>query len=201
MQQHIHGDRDHNAIDKPAGDGVHHHAERFSVFGKAGDHGRLQAEDRHHGGDQVQHLGGRQDGTAQPAELHKMDNGYRHGIKGVQRRQIDDAARIEKAGVCPHHQHDHTAHGDIQQKQQPCRCAVTAAFPLRAAAAAANDQVTPQSAKHQIVGRHRDKPHRCIADPGNDAEYHIEEIDRHALIDTDAAAKGRIGQILAGDFR
>ena len=47
--QHGNGRNDHNAVDKAAGDGVHHSAVVLAVFGKAGDHGCLQAEDRHHG--------------------------------------------------------------------------------------------------------------------------------------------------------
>ena len=200
MQQHINCDHDHGAIDKAAGDGVHHFSEAFSVFGKAGDHRRLQTENRHHGSDKVQHLGGGQDRTAQPAELHKVDGGYRHGVKGVQGRQINDAARIRKAGVCPYHQQDHAAHGDVQQEQQPRRCAVAAALKLRTAVSVADDQIATQAAKHQIIDRHRAEPHRSIADTGNNAEHHIEKIDRHTLIDADAAAESHIVQIPTGDF-
>lgn len=61
-------------------------------------------------------------------------------VKRIECRKIDDIAWIGKTGVRSHHQHDHAAHGDIQQKQQPCRCMIASAFQFQSATAIANDQ-------------------------------------------------------------
>lgn len=94
--QHDGGEDQDHPVHRPARDGVHDLAVTLPIFGKTGDHGRLQTQDRHHGRNEVQHLGGEKDGVAQPAKLHQIDNGYGHGIKGIEGRQIEDAPRVGK---------------------------------------------------------------------------------------------------------
>lgn len=134
--QHGGGEDQDHPVHRPARDGVHDLAVTLPIFGKTGDHGRLQTQDRHHGRNEVQHLGGEKDGAAQPAKLHQIDNGYGHGIKGIEGRQIEGAPRVGKTGVCPRHEDSHAGHGEIQQKEQPRRGAIAAAFQRRTPAAA-----------------------------------------------------------------
>lgn len=122
-------------------------------------------------------------------------------VKRIECRKIDDIAWIGKTGVRSHHQHDHAAHGDIQQKQQPCRCMIASAFQFRSATAIANDQICPQTSQYQIIDRHGEKPYRGIVDGSHDAEHHIEKVDRNPLIDADASAKSKVFEVVSRNRR
>ncbi len=86
---HIYGSGNDNTLDGPAGDGVHCATKTFAVFGKAGDHGRLQAENCHHGRDEIQCPGGGQNGIAPAAEFDQIYNSRHNSVKGVEGRQVD----------------------------------------------------------------------------------------------------------------
>ena len=86
------------------------------------------------------------------------------------------------------------------QEQKPCGRAIAAVFPGGVSAAAAGDQIGAQAAQHQIIDRHGEKPHRGIAD-GNDAEHHIEKVDRNPLIDADASAKSKAFEVVSRNRR
>ena len=77
---------------------------------------------------------------------------------------------------------------------------IASAFQFRSATAIANDQICPQTSQYQIIDRHGEKPYRGIAD-GNDAEHHIEKVDRNPLIDADASAKNKVFEVVSRNRR
>ena len=195
MKQHIYSRADHTGIYAASGNGVHHNAKPLAAGREAGNHRRLQSEDRHDGRHKVQRHGCGKNRASKLTKQEDIFNGQPQNQKCIEGGKVYDISRIGKARIGGNHQKDHAAHRDIHQEQQPRRFAVALVFAGNIMGAlclaVANAQVAAQQTKAQIIDRHREEPDRAIHHAGHTAKNHVDKIDEHTAINAYTTAKSQ----------
>ena len=178
-----------NQADGGTGNRIHHQAEVWLVFAKAGDHGGLQRKDTHQRSGKGYGLGSGEDGAVQTAETDQVYNRQAQSIKGIGSGCINNSAGICIALIIHNHLDNHAKHAQIQHKHHTAaqsaplilmkQVLLFGGKTLRASDSAY--QHPAYQAQEDVINRDGPKPQRGIQPTGDQLKTGVNQVDSQAL--------------------